>query len=30
MEKSFKFKNPVIFEKSEWTGIKANKTVSDG
>jgi len=25
-----KFKNPVILEKSEWTGVKTNKTVSDG
>ena len=25
-----KFKNPVILEKSVWTGLKTNKTVSDG
>ena len=25
-----KFKNPVILEKSEWTGVKTNIAVSDG
>ena len=30
MEKSSKFRTPVFLEKSEWTGVKGNKTVSDG